>query len=222
MVSSQYRILIYYILLFIMTINIVLAGTTGKIAGRIVDKETGEPLIGINVVVKGTSLGAATDLDGYYSILSIPPGVHTAIASMVGYSSVIVDEINVLVDQTATVNIQMVSQAVEAGVVEVIAERHVVKKDVSSSVSAVPTEEIESLPISSVNEMMTSQAGVENGFIIRGGGADRSLLQVDGATQRDPRNNQTNFKYSLDFHSGNFNRKRRFCCRVWTGTLRHC
>lgn len=190
MVSGQYRILIYFALFFTLTINIVLAGTTGKIAGRIVDKETGEPLIGINVVIKGKSLGAATDVDGYYSILSIPPGVHTAIASMVGYSSVTVDEINVLVDQTATVNIQMVSQAIEAGVVEVVAERHVVKKDVSSSVSAIPTEEIESLPISSVNEMMTSQAGVENGFVIRGGGADQSLLQVDGATQRDPRNNK--------------------------------
>ena len=70
-----------------LTINIVLAGTTGKIAGRVVDKETGEPLVGINVVVKGTSLGAATDIDGYYAILSIPPGTHTIIVSMVGYST---------------------------------------------------------------------------------------------------------------------------------------
>jgi outer membrane receptor protein involved in Fe transport len=190
MSSGKYRILIYFVLLFALTINIVLAGTTGKIAGRVVDKETGEPLIGINVVVKGTSLGAATDMDGYYAILSVPPGMHTIIVSMVGYATVTVNEIRVLIDQTATVNIELTSQAIEAGVVEVIAERHVVKKDVSSSVSAIPPEELESLPVTSVNDMVSLQAGVEDGFIIRGGNASDMLLNVDGATQRDPRNNK--------------------------------
>jgi outer membrane receptor protein involved in Fe transport len=190
MSSGKYRIIIYFVLLFALTINIVLAGTTGKIAGRVVDKETGEPLIGINVVVKGTSLGAATDIDGYYAILSVPPGIHTTITSMVGYSSVTVNEIRVLIDQTATVNVEMVSQAIEAGIVEVVAERHVVKKDVSSSVSTIPPEELESLPVTSINDMVSLQAGVEDGFVIRGGGADQLLLQVDGNTQRDPRNNK--------------------------------
>ncbi|MGD0037999.1 MAG: carboxypeptidase-like regulatory domain-containing protein [Bacteroidota bacterium] len=190
MVSGQYRILIYFVLLFVLTVNIVLAGTTGKIAGRVVDKETGEPLIGINVVVKGTSLGAASDKDGYYAILSIPPGIHTIIVSMVGYSTVTVNEIRVLIDQTATVNVEMVSQAIEAGIVEVVAERHVVKKDVSSSVSTVQSEELEALPITSINDMVGLQAGVENGFVIRGGNASDMLLNLDGVTQRDPRNNK--------------------------------
>ena len=47
MSSDRYRILIYFVLVFALTVNIVLAGTTGKIAGRVVDKETNEPLIGI-------------------------------------------------------------------------------------------------------------------------------------------------------------------------------
>jgi len=190
MVSGQYRILIYFVILFVLTINIVLAGTTGKIAGRVVDKETGEPLVGINVVVKGTSLGAATDIDGYYAILSIPPGTHTIVVSMVGYSTVTVNEIRVLIDQTATVNVEMASQAIEAGIVEVIAERHIVKKDVSSSVSAIQPDELESLPVTSINDMVSLQAGVEGGFVIRGGNASDMLLNVDGATQRDPRNNK--------------------------------
>lgn len=190
MSSGKYRILIYFVLLFALTVNIVLAGTTGKIAGRVVDKETGEPLIGMNVVVKGTSLGAATDIDGYYAILSVPPGIHTTTTSMVGYATVTVNEIRVLIDQTATVNVEMVSQAIEAGIVEVFAERHVVKKDVSSSVSAIQPEEMESLPVTSINDMVSLQAGVEDGFVIRGGGASDMLLQVDGATRRDPRNNK--------------------------------
>lgn len=50
------------------------AGTTGKIAGRVLDSQTNEPLIGANVSVKGTFLGAATDVDGFYTINNIPPG----------------------------------------------------------------------------------------------------------------------------------------------------
>jgi hypothetical protein len=190
MVSGQYRILIYFALLFALTVNIVLAGTTGKIAGRVVDKETREPLIGLNVVVKGTSLGAATDIDGYYAILSVPPGIHNIITSMIGYSTVTVNGVRVLIDQTATVNVEMESQAIESGVVEVVAERHVVKKDVSSSVSTVQPEELEVLPVTSINDMVSLQVGVEDGFVIRGGNASDMLLNVDGATQRDPRNNK--------------------------------
>ncbi|MGA3287996.1 MAG: TonB-dependent receptor [Bacteroidota bacterium] len=190
MVSGQYRILIYFALLFALTVNIVLAGTTGKIAGRVVDKETREPLIGLNVIVKGTSLGAATDIDGYYAILSVPPGIHTIITSMVGYSIVTVNGIRVLIDQTATVNVEMETQAIESGVVEVVAERHVVKKDVSSSISAIQPEELQILPVTSINDMVGLQAGVEDGFVIRGGNTSDMLLNVDGATQRDPRNNK--------------------------------
>jgi outer membrane receptor protein involved in Fe transport len=190
MSSGKYRILVFFALLFALTINIVLAGTTGKIAGRVVDKETGEPLIGINVVVKGTSLGAATDIDGYYAILSVPPGVQIITASMVGYATVTVNEIRVLIDQTATVNVEMVSQAIEAGVVEVIAEMHVVKKDVSSSVVALQSEEMQSLPITSITNVVGLQAGVEDGLVIRGGASDQLLFQIDGVTLRDPRNNQ--------------------------------
>jgi outer membrane receptor protein involved in Fe transport len=190
MSSGRYRILIYFVLLFALTVNIVLAGTTGKIAGRVVDKETAEPLVGINVVVKGTSLGASTDIDGYYAILSVQPGIHTITVSGVGYSSVTVNGINVLIDQTATVNVEMMSQAIQSEAVVVTAERHVVKKDVSSSVSALQPEEMVNLPVASVNDMVSLQAGVEDGFIIRGGAASDMLLNVDGATQRDPRNNK--------------------------------
>lgn len=93
MSSGKDRILIISVLLFVLTVNLLFAGTTGKISGRIVDKETKEPLIGVNVVVKGSSMGAATDVDGFYSILVVPPGIHTLTASMVGYAPVTVDEV---------------------------------------------------------------------------------------------------------------------------------
>ena len=49
------------------------AGETGKIAGRVEDAQTGDPLIGISVVIEGTTMGASTDLDGRFTIVSVPP-----------------------------------------------------------------------------------------------------------------------------------------------------
>lgn len=64
---------------------VLYAGTVGKISGKVTDEATGEPLISTNVVIQGTSLGAATDIDGNYTILGVPPGVYTLVVSMVGY-----------------------------------------------------------------------------------------------------------------------------------------
>jgi hypothetical protein len=61
-----------------------LAGTTGKIAGEVKDAQTGEALAGANVVIEGTTSGAATNVDGYYAILNVPPGKYTVYASAIG------------------------------------------------------------------------------------------------------------------------------------------
>ncbi len=74
------------------------AGTTGKISGYITDQETGEPIVGANVIIEGTYLGASADLDGYYSISNIPPGEYRVIFSAVGYQKIIVEKVLVKID----------------------------------------------------------------------------------------------------------------------------
>lgn len=140
--------------------------------------------------MKGSSLGAATDIDGYYTILSVTPGVHTLVASLVGYAPMNINDVQVHIDQTTPVNVEMISQAVETGDVIVIAERNIVKKDVSTSVVAVQSEEIKTLPIASIDNVVGLQAGAENGLMVRGGGSDQLLFQIDGVMLRDPRNNK--------------------------------
>ena len=80
------------------------AGTTGKISGKIIDATTGEPLIGANVIIMSTNLGAATDFDGNYFIINIPPGKYEVKASIIGYNSVTNQNIQVSVDQTTKLN----------------------------------------------------------------------------------------------------------------------
>ena len=76
------------------------AGTTGKISGKVVD-EKNQPLIGCNIIVKGTSYGAATNLEGEYFILNIPPGTYQISALMIGYGAVTIEGTQVIVDLTA-------------------------------------------------------------------------------------------------------------------------
>ena len=68
----------------------VFAGTSGKIAGIVKDKQTGEPLPGVNVLIEGTTLGASTDIDGYYVIVSVPVGVHQLKVSYIGYKEILI------------------------------------------------------------------------------------------------------------------------------------
>ena len=79
----------------------------GKISGKINDEVTGEPLIGVNVILEGSSMGSASDLNGEYFILNIPPGNYTLVASMIGYKRTIVKEIEVSQNHTTNVDIEM-------------------------------------------------------------------------------------------------------------------
>ncbi len=87
------------------------AGTTGKIAGRVVDKNSGAPIPGANILVDGTTLGAAADLQGYYTILNVPPGIYRLKANMMGYGAVAVREVRVEIDRTATVDLALQEEA---------------------------------------------------------------------------------------------------------------
>ena len=64
---------------------IIFAGTSGKISGIVRDAETNEPLPGCNIIIEGTYLGAASNIDGDFFILNIPPGTYTVRATMIGY-----------------------------------------------------------------------------------------------------------------------------------------
>ena len=61
------------VLIFLFFAGSILAGTTGKIAGTVKDQDTGEPLVGANVVVLDTRMGAAVDVDGAFFIINVPP-----------------------------------------------------------------------------------------------------------------------------------------------------
>ena len=87
------------------------AGQTGKISGKIIDSSTDEPMPGVNVVLEGTNLGAATDLEGEYVILNVPPGTYALRTSMIGYGPQKVVNVKVSVDLTTRIDVQLSEEA---------------------------------------------------------------------------------------------------------------
>ncbi|MHB2150049.1 TonB-dependent receptor [Calditrichota bacterium LG25] len=170
------------------------AGTTGKISGLVTDADTGEPLPGANIYVQvgGQIMGAASDVDGYFVILNVPPGSYTVKAAYVGYTPVEINNVVVRIDLTTTLNIKMKQQLLEAETVVVEARRPIVVKDISNSQLNLEAKAIENMPITSINQALVLQAGIESsadGIIIRGSSPRQVLYMVDGLSMNDERSN---------------------------------
>jgi len=170
--------------------SLLLAGTKGKIAGRVVDAETGAPLVGVNVLIEGTHLGAATDMQGDYRILNVPPGIYNVIARMMGYEVQKKTEVLVSSDRTIKVDFGLKMGYVEGEVVTIVAEKEVVAMDMSSSVVSIKADELETMPqVRDVSDFVNLQAGVD-GWNIRGGDASETQFMMDGLMMVDNRANQ--------------------------------
>ncbi len=188
----QYRkILLVISMLCFLGITISWAGVTGKIAGVVKDAETGDPLPGVNVIIEGTSLGASTGLDGYYYIINIPPGTYNVKANMIGYKTVLQKGVVVKVGLTTEVDFELGSTVLDLGeVVEIVAKRPLVQKDLTSGRSVVTAEEIKEMPVESFRGVLTTKAGITTGadgaIHIRGGRSNEIAYMVDGIAISNP------------------------------------
>ncbi|NQT27236.1 TonB-dependent receptor [candidate division KSB1 bacterium] len=165
------------------------AGTTGKIAGIVTDASTGDPLAGTNVMVVGSNRGAAASFDGKYSILNLPPGIYTVRFTMMGYTTLIMENVRVSIDLTTTINADLSPTVLETDeAVTVVADRELIQPDMTSSMATIGADQIENLPVQSIGDVLALQAGVVrdgNDFHIRGGRGSEVAFWVDGVATTD-------------------------------------
>lgn len=189
---SLKRHTILFIIFMMLSFANVVAQTTGKISGQVTDME-GNPLPGVNVVLEGELKGNATDVDGQYFILNVRPGTYTLVASMIGFKTVKVEEVEVSVDRTTKIDFQLEEQTFEGEEVTVIANTKLITKDQTSASSKVSGDEILNLPVNNFSETVSVQAGVsesENGSLhIRGGRSSEIKYYVDGVAVSNPFSN---------------------------------
>jgi outer membrane receptor protein involved in Fe transport len=206
------RILFITLVIFssvMLLFSLALAGTTGKITGRVVDKSTGDPLPMANIVIQGTTMGASTDLYGHFTILRVPPGTYSVKATMMGFESVVMTEVKVQVDLTTTTNFQMPPTVLDiGGEITVVAGRPIIQKDITFSSHRLSEESIRNMPqVTTVRDIVARQPGVVGEGLhinVRGGRTGEVLYVVDGMSVRDPLATQatrTTQEQVMDFSS---------------------
>ena len=204
---------LFFSLIFASTM--LFAGSSGKIAGTVKDKETGEALPFANVFVDGTTMGAATDIDGNFVILNVSPGLYSVTASVVGFQKVTITDVRVNVDFTTRLEFELSSGSVTMEAVVVQGERDpLIRQDLTNPTVAINAETIAELPVDQISDIIKLQSGVtvgDDGNIhMRGGFDNETAYSLNGVSLNDPYNNKksvglaTNAVQEVSISSGTF------------------
>jgi outer membrane receptor protein involved in Fe transport len=175
-----------------------LAGTTGKLTGRVVDEKL-QPLSGVDVRIEGQRLHAITDDQGIYFIIGIPGGHHTVRMSLAGYAEFAAANVGITPDFSTTLDVTLKTEATETNEPAATAERALLQKDATGTVRLLSGDEIQRLPTRGYRDAVAQHPGVvnfarqmdlegtnANTLVLRGGRPSETAYYVDGFSQRDP------------------------------------
>ena len=172
------------ILILISLFSTLSSQTSGKISGKIIDASTEAPLVGANIIIVQTQAGISADVDGYFNLINVSPGKYSIKAMMIGYETVKVENVVVSVNRTTSLDIKMNQTIVEGKEVVIYASKLSRKKDQTSTVKNISSEEIEILPVEDLGAVVNMQAGVVAGHF-RGGRSDEVSYMIDGVPVND-------------------------------------
>jgi len=181
--------------------TLTLAGTTGKLKGKVTDKGTGEVLVGANVIVQGTSFGAATDINGDYNIFNLNAGVYEVKCSYIGYQSFTVSNVRINADLTTEQNFQLTAEGIQVGTVEVVALKPLLNKSNTNAQRITTSEDINALPIRGIDNILALTPGVvlqDKTIYVRGGRQDEVGYYVEGTNVTNPYLGGSNLNLSQD------------------------
>lgn len=166
------------------------AGTVGKIRGKVIDAETGEPLAGVDVYIAVLGLGSAADTEGDYFILNVPPGEYDVEASMIGYRTEIKTRVQIVADRTTYTNFELAQTVIEIDKpIVVTAKKPVIEIDMTSKEVRVTRDDLDALPVEKPEEAIVMQGGVTTGsggeIHVRGGRSGELAYYIDGIEVRN-------------------------------------
>lgn len=198
-----------YLLAFLILFSSNLMAQNGTIGGNIKDAKTNEAVIGANVVVQGTSVGAATDVNGDFLISNVKPGTYTIVVSFVTYKVQTIPDITVESGKRTFVEVPLQEDISELAEIVVSARREIstdgslIKaireaKYVASGISA---EQIKKLPDRDAAQIMQRVPGVtvvDNRFVIVRGVPERyNQVMINGAIAPSTEIDRRSFSFDL-------------------------
>lgn len=178
-----------HFLFFIFCMQSVLAQETGTLKGTVVDEETGETLIGANIIIVGTYKATSSDFVGNYELENIKPGDYSIKFSYIGYADKIFNGITIKKGQVETLDVKMKSSAQALGTVEIVGKKNLVNLESAKSEVSLSQKEIADMNVRDVQEIAAMQSGVNktpDGLQIRGARVYETQYMVDGISAQDP------------------------------------
>ncbi|KUK52042.1 MAG: TonB-dependent receptor plug, partial [Marinimicrobia bacterium 46_47] len=153
----------------------------GTLTGRVTDAATGRALPGANVYLEGTPYGAATDINGSYSIYKVPAGGYTLIVEFIGYLK-FSEPVTVVDGETIRKNVEMQGEALQLSALEVMASR--ATRETPVAYTNIQKAEME-LRLASRDIPMVLNTTPSVYATQQGGGAGDARINVRGFNQRN-------------------------------------
>lgn len=177
-------------LFLLLGLGTAVAQQKATITGVITDARSGETLVGVNVMIKGTYYGAATDINGKFTIRDVNPGEYTLVISLIGYKKVQQTGVAVRAGQRVELNFKLEETilALDEEVV-IIGQKPLLDIEQTSSSRTVTAEDIKVAVIENVKDVVSQQTGVvksDEGIHIRGGRTHENAYLLDGISVQDP------------------------------------
>jgi hypothetical protein len=180
-------------LIMLLTVGTLSAQNVGKVSGVVKDTDTDEPLVGCNVAILGTTLGASTDADGAFFILNISPGKYDIQASMLGYQKTTQRGVIVNAGRTTTADFKLKITELLLEEVIVEASRPDVEREKTSTSTIIRSDEVQAMAgIRDVGDVLTLTAEVTDGHF-RGGREAEEYYTLQGMGITNPLDNTSAF-----------------------------
>jgi len=167
----------------------------GTIRGFVYEKETGEPVIFTNVYLHRTSFGAATDVNGYFTISKIPDGDYTLMVTYLGYDT-LREKVSIRGNTVLTRKLFLNKAAFNLEAVQITAEREEARSDTRTSVIKLTPKQISRIPTIGGQADLAQYLQVLPGVIftgdqggqlyIRGGSPIQNKVVLDGMIVYNP------------------------------------
>ena len=192
---------------------------TASINGFVRDDASGEPISYANIFLSNSSIGAATNSDGYFVMSGIPLGLYEVNATMIGYA-VFKEDVDLSYGEAVRLEIRLKEEAIKGTEVLVTAERQKFERSMESSQIALDLREINSAPAfvePDVFRTLQMLPGVQttsdfsSALYVRGSTPDQNLIMLDGIAIYNPYHLggifstfNTDAIKEADFHAGGF------------------
>ena len=195
--------------LFVSIITFQTFSQNGTIAGRVTDHKSLEGVIGANVVIQGTSVGAATDLDGNFLISNVKPGTYVLVVSSITYKGQTIPDVAVESGNKTSLQITLVEDVAELQEIVITAKKEIATdmnlisaiRDSKLVVSGISSEQITKLPDRDAAQVMQRVPGVtivDNRFVLIRGLPERyNQVMINGVIAPSTEIDKRSFSFDL-------------------------